>query len=140
MAKTFNDSETDSEADAAFERETGGSPIERRVYQELVRRGMTPGLDFAFQADRLGGLSRYGNAKIHFIIHNMKIAIRAQGFDWPNLPSTAHALDQLQSLIWTNKGFFVADLLATEIMENVRRVVGLALNYRMTPAAESVLK
>lgn len=132
--------EVNEAADEAFERLTGGSPTERRVFEELERRGFTPGVDFIFQADRLGGISHYGNAKIHFIVHDFRLALRVQGFEWPNLPADSHALDQLQKEIWTNKGFFVADLLANEIIDNVRRVVGLALEYRMTAAAESVLR
>ena len=140
MAEKFTDvREDNSEADAAFERLTGGSPTERRVFEELQRRKLTPGLDFTFQADRLGGISRMGNAKIHFIIHDSKLALRVQGFEWPNLPREAHMLDLLQQMIWTNKQFFVADLLAQEIIDNVRRIVGLALEYKMTPAAEAVL-
>lgn len=132
--------EANQEADAAFEQETGGSPTERRVYQELERRNFSPGVDFIFVPDRQGGVSRYGNAKIHFVIHDLRVAIRVQGFDWPNLPRQAHTLDTLQAIIWTERGFFVADLLAQEVMENARRVTGLALEYRMTAAAESVLR
>jgi len=139
LSKTL-DKETKGEAEAAFEARTGGSPSEYHVYKWLVGKGFVPGIDFIFQAERRGGVSHIGNAKIHFLIFTSKLALRVQGYLWPNLSGAAHALDTIQRVIWEGKGYTVLDLLASEVDENVNRVMNLAMMGRMTAAAESVLR
>ena len=125
---------------ASFAAATRGSVEEFKVYKELERRGLTPGVDFQFGADRAGGLSNIGNAKIQFFVPIARVALRVQGEFWATRPRAARLNDLLQKLFWEGRGWFVADLLAQEIEQNVRRVVGLALTHRNTPAAEAALK
>ncbi len=141
LARTLDDSAVAGTAEEeAFERQTRGSPSEYKVYKWLTQKGLAPGIDFAFQSDKLGGISHVGNAKIHFLIYMSKLALRVQGYLWPNLSSSAHALDMIQRVIWEGKGYTVLDLLASEVDENVNRVMNLAMAGRMTAAAESVLR
>lgn len=119
---------------------TGGSPHEYKVYKDLERRGLTPGVDFTFQADRFGGLSRIGNAKIHFFVPGVRVAIRVQGVLWETLSKSQRAFDVIQKLMWSGRGWFIADLLPREIDEQTHRVVGLALDGRNTAAAEAALR
>lgn len=124
----------------SFAQQTGGSPHEYKVYTDLQRRGFTPGVDFSFQADRFGGLTRIGNAKIHFFVPAMKVALRVQGVLWVTLSRSQRAFDVIQKFMWLGRGWFVADLLPTEIDENVHRVVGLALDGRNTAAADAAIR
>ena len=64
---------------ASFAAATRGSVEEFKVYKELERRGLTPGVDFQFGADRAGGLSNIGNAKIQFFVPIARVALRVQG-------------------------------------------------------------
>lgn len=123
-----------------FAQLTGGSPHEYKVYTDLERRGFTAGVDFSFQADRLGGLTRIGNAKIHFFVPSARVAMRVQGVLWVTLSRSQRAYDLIQKLFWQGRGWFVADLLPNEIDEQAHRVVGLALDGRNTAAAEAALR
>lgn len=141
LAKVLDKSAKDAPESAAFTAMTKGSPSEYKVYRWLQSKGLTPGVDFVFQSDRLGGISRIGNAKIHFIIYASKLALRVQGYEWPNLSKKSHSLDLIQRVIWEGKGYIVLDLLAREVDDDVNRVMNLAvLQNRMTAAAESVLR
>lgn len=120
--------------------QTHGNPDEFRVFMDLMHRGMSPGGDFKFQSDRLGGLSHIGDAKIQFFIPGPKIILRVQGIMWAKEPLKQHSNDIIQKLMWIGRGWFVADLLSDEIQANVHRVVSLALQYQNTPAADRVLK
>lgn len=140
LSKQLDKEQKDNPESAAWSALTGGSPTEWLVYRWLISKGMTAGVDFAFQADRLGGLSHIGNAKIHFIVYASKLALRVQGIEWPNLTAKSHSLDLLQRVIWEARGYTVLDLLGSEIEENVNRVMLLAMSGRMTAAAENVLR
>ncbi len=130
----------DAEA-VAFRQSTGGSKSEYKVYHWLENKGYIAGVDFAFQSDRRGGISHIGNAKIQFIVYASKLVLRVQGYLWPNLNKKAHALDEIQRVIWEAKGYIVLDLLASEIDEDVNHVMTLAINQnRMTAAAAAVLR
>ncbi len=141
LAKILDKGDTNNPESADFTTQTGGSPSEYKVFRWLTSKGLVPGVDFIFQADRMGGVSHIGNAKIHFIIYATKLALRVQGYEWPNLSKKSHALDLLQKIIWEAKGYTVLDLLASEVDDDVNRVMNLAVNAnRMTAAAESVLR
>ena len=140
LAKALDDVAKESPESEGFEAQTKGSPSEYKVYRWLVSHGMTAGVDFIFQADRMGGVSHLGNAKIHFILYASKLALRVQGYEWPNLSEKSHSLDRLQMVIWEAKGYTVLDLLASEVDSDVNRVMVLAMAFRMTAAAESVLR
>ena len=142
LASTLKDSAPASDGLAGYQEwaaQTHGSPDEFRVFMDLMHRSMAPGADFKFQADRLGGLSHMGDAKIQFFIPGPKIILRVQGLAWSKQSRQSHVNDVLQKLVWTGYGWFVADLLAEEIQANTHRVVSLALNYQDTPAAQRVL-
>lgn len=135
------DDRADDGAQQAWSAQTRGSPQEYKVWKYLTGSlHMQQGVDFSFQADRLGGLSHVGNAKIHFIVPLAKVAMRVQGQLWPTLSRSQLANDILQKLIWEGRGWFVADLLSAEVDANVRRVVSLALDLKDSPAAEAVLR
>ncbi len=142
LASALKETSTDDGALAGF-REwsalTRGSPQEYRVFKDLEHRGFAAGIDFTFQADRLGGLSRIGNAKIHFFLPMGKVAIRVQGVKWTQLSVGSKVNDRVQTLIWEGKGWFVADLVSEEVDSNTHRVVGLALSYQNTAAARASL-
>lgn len=122
-----------------FHQQTGGSPEEFAVFSELEDRGLTAGVDFQFQSDRFGGLSHLGNSKIHFLIAFLKIGLRVQPIEWIGESKKKKQNDYLQLLIWQARGYFLADLLAQEIDQAVKRVVDLALDYQDTPLAASGL-
>lgn len=141
LPKVLDKIAADTPESAGFALQTGGSPSEYKVFMWLQSKGLTAGVDFVFQSDRMGGISHIGNAKIHFIIYASKLALRVQGYEWPNLSKKAHSLDMLQKVIYEAKGYIVLDLLAREVDDDVNRVMGLAyFANRMTAAAEAVLR
>lgn len=140
LPKMLDATATENPDGAEFMAQTRASPSEYKVYHWLIKKGLVPGVDFIFQADKLGGVAHMGNAKIHFIIYASKLALRVQGYLWPNLGAKSHALDIIQKTVWEAKGYTVLDLLASEVDENVNRVMTQAWAFRMTSAAESVLR
>lgn len=135
--------ELEDKLPAGFEswaQQFGGSPHEYKVFKALERTGRKAGVDFSFQSDKLGGLSRIGNAKIHFFVPDVKVAIRVQGVLWVTLSMSQRAFDVVQKLFWSGRGWFVADLLPNEIDDNTHRVVTLALDGRNTAAADAALR
>lgn len=141
LSRQLDKAASENPESAGFTAQTKGSPSEYKVFRWLESKGLTAGVDFIFQSDRMGGISHIGNAKIHFLIYASKLALRVQGYEWPNLSKKAHSLDVIQRVIWEGKGYTVLDLLAREVDEDVNRVMNLAvMQNRMTAAAESVLR
>lgn len=122
-----------------FKSRTGGTPQEFVVYSVLESRGYVEGSDFRFVSENRGGISRFGNSKIHFLLDGLKIAIRVQGEFWSTEAKSAHIFDILQKLQWQARQYFVCDMIHQEVDAKGFQVVDLALNYEETPTAKAVL-
>ena len=105
-----------------------GSLPEFLVFQELVRRGKRPDIDFTFQVGFQGGRLQKGGMVLDFLFTDPPdLAINVQG-------TFFHAGTQRQDAIvraqMAGQGITVIFIDEEDILRDVRRVVGAALRYR----------
>ena len=105
-----------------------GSLPEFLVFQELVRRGKRPDVDFTYQVGFQGGRLQKGGMILDFLFTNPPdLAINVQG-------TFFHAGTQRQDSIvraqMAGQGIHVIFIDEADILSDVRRVVGAALQYR----------
>ena len=105
-----------------------GSLPEFLVFQELLRLGKREGVDFTYQVAFQGGRLQKGGMILDFLFTNPPdLAINVQG-------TFFHAGTQRQDSIvraqMAGQGIHVIFIDEADILSDVRRVVGAALQYR----------
>lgn len=105
-----------------------GSLPEFLVFQELVRRGKKPGVDFTYQSAFQGGRLQKGGMVLDFLFNDPPdLAINVQG---TYFHAGTQRLDAIVRAQMAGQGITVIFIDEADILEDVRRVVGAALQYR----------
>ena len=109
-----------------------GSLEERAVYMELVRRSLTPGLDFSYQSRFFGGRLEKGGLVVDFLIYNPTgLAINPVGeYYHYDQGSDQKAQDRYASAQLAAEGITLIFIDDVDIHRDVRYYVGEALQFR----------
>ena len=101
------------------------------VFEELVRRGLEPGIDFFYQSPLFGGRHIRGGRVIDFYFVNPpNLAINVQGvYFHQEQGATKIADDRNLRRALAGENIILIFIDDTAILKDVRGVVGDALNY-----------
>ena len=91
------------------------------VYEWLTKRKIL----FMAQQNMMGGVTQTGGAKIDFWLTELNIIIRVQSYF--HTLEEAVARDILQKIELLNRGFTVVDVWEADIVENINRVMTMAV-------------
>lgn len=110
---------------------TGTLP-ELLVYQELLRQGLQPGIDFFYQFSIFGGRTERGGAVLDFFfIEPPGLAINVQGEYWHYQRGVQHrALDRLRKAQLAGQGITLIYIDAIAAETRTRWVVTQALKFQ----------
>jgi len=105
-----------------------GSLPEYLVFQELVRRGLRPDIDFTYQSPFQGGRLQKGGVVLDFLFDDPPdLAINVQGTFFHGGTQRQDAIVRAQM---AGEGITVIFIDEADILNDVRRVVGAALRYQ----------
>ncbi len=107
-----------------------GSLPEFLVFQELIRQGKTPGVDFSYQAPQQGGRIQRGGVILDFLFINPPgLAINVNG-DYFHGGADAQRQDKITRAQMAGEGITLIFIDESDILVDVRRVVRLALGFQ----------
>ena len=107
-----------------------GSLPEFLVFMELRRRGKRPDVDFTYQAPFQGGRLDKGGMILDFVFSDPPdLAINVQGTYYHGTPESRRQ-DRMVRAQMAGQGITVIFIDEADILTDVRRFVGAALQYR----------
>ena len=109
-----------------------GSNLEEVVYKELLRRGLREGVHFAYQVPFFGIAREKGSFIIDFYFTdppNLAVNVQGEYYHYIQHGSEGQAKDRLLKAMMAGKAITLIFLDETDILNDVRGIVGDALSY-----------